>query len=215
MKLDDKASEWLDGRLVGSERDRYRRELEADPEKAREVEELERVVEVLRVLPDEPTPPDLLRDIQRRIRRRSHGRHYGGSWRQRLPFEALVTGLLVVVMGALYLWNQPTRDPLAPVSPKVFMGGGNGVGLAGSVLSYGLVVGEALIDDGKAVRLTVEVPRDKVDALLAEVGLYPELRVERGPPRSEEAAGGSAADELAPGAEPGTVLVRVIAQRGR
>ncbi|MCC6622857.1 MAG: hypothetical protein IT385_16480 [Deltaproteobacteria bacterium] len=202
MKLDEKASEWVDGRLGEGERERFRRELDEDPEKAQEARDLERVVEVLRFLPDEPAPPDLMRDVQRRIRRRSHGRHYGSTWAQRLPFEALVTGLLVLVMVALYVWNQPTREPLAPVSPKVFMGGGQGAGLAGSVLSYhGLVVGEELVDEGRAVRLTVEVQRDKVEALRAEVGLYPQLVLEH------EAT-------PAAGAEPGTVLVHVRAPRG-
>ncbi|MFO0746537.1 MAG: hypothetical protein U1F43_12815 [Myxococcota bacterium] len=197
---DERASEWIDGRLPNGERDRFQRELADDPEKAAEVKELERVVEVLRSLPLEGAPKDLLSEVQRRIRRRSHGRHYAASWRQRLPFEALVNGLLVLVMVAFYLWmSPPSGNQLAPVSPKVFQGAATGSGLASSVLSYhGMIVGEALEDGGKAVRLTVEVPTSGLQALLGEVSLYPELKVD-GEPK--------------PGATADTMLVQVLAPR--
>lgn len=182
-KRDERASAWIDGDLEAAERDRYARELELDPAKASEVKDLERVVEALRGLPLEPAPRDLLREVQRRIRRRSHGRHYAATWRQRLPFEGLVIGLLVLAMVALYLWTMPTSgNQLAPVSPKVFQGAAGGSGLAGSVLSYhGMIVGEALEPGGQMVRLTVELPASGVDALLAEVALYPELHVDGAP----------------------------------
>lgn len=199
-RLDEKASEWLDGRLADAERADFQRELEADPEKAREAKDLGRVIEALKSLEVDKAPPDLLKDVQRRIRRRSHGRHYAASWRQRLPFEALVTGLLVLVMVAVYLWAGPAQSPqLAPVSPKIFQGAGTGTGLASSVLSYyGAIVGEQLSSDGTNVRLTVEVPAESLDALRREVALYPQLELEGEP-------------SVGPSAE--TVRVQVRARR--
>lgn len=199
-KLDERATEWVDGRLAPLERDRFKRELDDDPAKARELRDLERVVEALRAMPSEGAPPDLLKDVQRRIRRRSHGRHYAASWRQRLPFEAIVNGLLVLVMVAFYLWVAPTgENQLAPVSPKVFQGAGSGSGLASAVLSYhGMIVAEGLEDGGKSVRLTVEVPESGLQSLLGEVALYPELKVDGDP---------------AVGKSPDTRLVSVLAPR--
>ena len=54
---------------------------------------------------------------------------------------AVLTGLLVLVMVAVYLWAAPVTTPqLTPINPqlfnKVFQGGGTGTSLASSVLSY-------------------------------------------------------------------------------
>lgn len=123
--LDARASDWLDDSLDAAARADFEAELEADPALAREVKQLEEVVVGLRRLPQVPAPPDLLRGVQGRIRRRSRGRYYGSRvpTRYRFPYEAVVNGILLGLLMAVYIISMPTPDdepvPPPPVAERV------------------------------------------------------------------------------------------------
>lgn len=120
-ELDARASDWLDESLDPAARAEFEAELEADPELAREVKRLEAVVVGLRRLPPVDAPPDLLRGVQGRIRRRSRGRYYGSRvpTRYRFPYEAVVNAILLGLLMAVYIISMPTPDDEPVAAPPV------------------------------------------------------------------------------------------------
>jgi hypothetical protein len=163
-----------EGRLPQDEARTWR--AAAAPERRAEADGLARVVGHLRALPTPKAPPELLREVERRVRRIRRARLTPDAPR-RLAWEAVVNVLLLVGLVALYLFGMPARDsrPLRPVPLATFTVRGGNLGTANAVMgSYGAV--GAVERDAR--RLEVTLPASRRAALEAELSLYPFLRLE-------------------------------------
>jgi len=164
---DEQVTDWLDDTLTGPDREAFERELEADPALAREVKELETVVRALRRLPPEDAPPDFLRAVQGKIRRRSRGRYYGARalTRYRFPYEAVINAILLGLLMAVYIISMPTPDGTpVPVAPAVAEGMAASNQAIEALAPFGTVAVEPSAARGE-VALRVVVPSARVDAV--------------------------------------------------
>lgn len=178
-RIDERASDWVEGTLSGPERERFERELEADPELAREIKDFERVVGALRALPPAEAPPDFLRAVQHRIRRRSRGRYFGRRelTRVRFPYEAVINGILLGLLMAVYIIAMPPADgtpvPLAPA----LVARAEAPAAVRTVLEGFGTVAVAPTGSDAAVVFTLAVAADRIEALRAELARFPEVRL--------------------------------------
>lgn len=175
--IDERATDWLDDRMSGDERKAFEAELAADPDLAAEVEGLDTVVRTLRRLPGADAPPDFLRAVQSRLRRRSRGRYFGLQVRYRFPYEAVINGILLASLVVLYMMAMPAADITpTPMSPELLRRGSAMPAIGAAVLHhYGRVEVVSATDDGDEVVYDVVLPADRVAELEDELGLYPDL----------------------------------------
>ncbi|TNF30092.1 MAG: hypothetical protein EP329_14255 [Deltaproteobacteria bacterium] len=166
-QVDEQVTDWLDDTLTAPDREAFERELEADPALAREVKELETVVRALRRMPAEDAPPDFLRAVQGKIRRRSRGRFYGerALTRYRFPYEAVINAILLGLLMAVYIISMPTPDETpVPVAPAVAEGMAASSQAIEALAPFGTVALEPSAAPGE-VALRVVVPSASVDAV--------------------------------------------------
>jgi|GEM_PF-1412468 len=163
--VDESVFAWLDDTMSPTDREAFERELDGDPDRAREVKDIEAVVRQLRRLPAEEAPADFLRGVQHRIRRRTRGRHYGNRdlTRYRFPYEAVINGILLGLLMAIYIISMPTPDDTpVPVAPAVAEGMAASNQVIETLAPYGTVAIEPSTAPGE-VALRVMVPNTQVD----------------------------------------------------
>jgi hypothetical protein len=175
--LDPRAERFVEGRMSRAEREAWLASLEEEPAKVRELEELARVVETLHKAPVLEAPPNFLRDVQGRIRRRTRGRHYGITAGSRLPWEAIINAVLLFSLFVVYFFGMPTTDrrALVPIPAATFAARSTDAGTAAAVL-HGLGEVSQVIRDG-VTTFTVTVSEERVALAEREVALYPFLAI--------------------------------------
>ena len=133
----------------------------------------------IRERPPEKAPGDLLADIQRDIQQRSGGRYYGYHWKARFPFEALATAILLVVALIIYVFARPESPPLVPVDARTFLVSGSDLGVGARILTdYGSFKPEPGPTADGWVHVVGEVAAERMEALRAELSLYPSMRID-------------------------------------
>jgi len=179
---DERMNDWLDRQLGPADAKAFESELESDPARKKEARTLASVLARLRELPDEKAPSHLLEDVQSDIRHRSRGRYFGYHWKYRFPWEALVNALLLVGAVVVYVSMRAETPRLVPVEAKTFLVSGSDLGVGARILSdYGSFKRdpERAEQPGDAwVYLVGEVPLSRIEALRAELSLYPSMRVD-------------------------------------
>jgi hypothetical protein len=165
----------IDGHLSETEARAWREA--ADPHRRAEADGLARVVGHLRGLPTPKAPPEVMRAVERRMRRDRRARLTPDTT-QRLAWEAVVNVMLLVGLIAVYLFGMPERAtrPLRPLPAGTFSARGSHAGTARAILG---TYGEVREVAGDASRLAVTVPVARRAALETELSLYPFLRVDR------------------------------------
>ena len=175
---DERALRFVEQRMRRAERDAFVRELDAEPAKLRELEDLGRVVEMLHATPPVEAPPHFLRDVQGRIRRRTRGRYFGMQVHSRVPWEAIINALLLFALLVVYFVGMPVDDRrvLVPIPAATFQARASDANTAVAILHpFGDV---QRLDDGDVTRFTVRVPDARVEALGLELALYPFLSID-------------------------------------
>lgn len=175
---DARAERFVERRMGRAEREAYLAEIVAEPEKARELHDLERIVEVLHAAPVLDAPPHFLRDVQGRIRRRSRGRYFGVTISNRLPWEAIINAILLFVLFVVYFFGMPTTDTrvLVAIPKATFEARADNHGTAAAVL-YGLGKVDQLVEGGHTYYRLV-VPHERVELAEREIALYPFLSIQ-------------------------------------
>lgn len=201
--LDDRLDDWVDDRLDPADRAAFQAELDRDARLREELHGYLRAVALVRRTPQVEAPPDLLRGVQARIRRRTRGRWYAHIIvGVRFPWEAAFNIVLLGVLIATYLAAVPPPDPQPnPRDVAAFSLGGGAFDTCASVLgTYGAleIVPGSLSDRGVAYQVTML--RSRMADLEDELALYPELT-----PQSVRL----------PDVDPARIQVRVFARRER
>jgi len=175
---DARVQRFIEKRMGRAEREAYLAEIVAEPEKARELQDLERIVEVLHAAPVLEAPPHFLRDVQGRIRRRTRGRYFGVTVSHRLPWEAIINGVLLFVLFVVYFFGMPIADKrvLVPIPKATFEARTDNHGTAAAVL-YGLGKVDQVVTNGHTYYRLVVAP-DRVELAEREIALYPFLSIE-------------------------------------
>lgn len=175
---DARAQRFIERKMGRTERAAYLAEITGEPEKVRELRDLERIVEALHAAPVLEAPPHFLRDVQGRIRRRSRGRYFGITVSNRLPWEAIINAILLFVLFFVYFFGMPVADTrvLVPIPKATFEARVDNHGTAAAVL-YGLGQVDQVTDGGHTYYRLV-VPADRVDFAEREIALYPFLSIE-------------------------------------
>ncbi len=185
--LDPRAERFVEGRMTRVEREAWLASFEEEPSKVRELEALARVVETLHKAPVLEAPPNFLRDVQGRIRRRTRGRYFGVAATSRVPWEAIINAVLLFSLFVVYFFGMPTTDrrSLVPIPAATFAARSTDAGTAAAVL-HGLGDVSQVIRDG-VTTFTVTVSPDRVGLAEREVALYPFLAIVA----REDVAGGT------------------------
>lgn len=179
---DERMNAWLDRQLGPADAKAFESELEGDPSKKKEARTLASVLARLRELPDEKAPAHLLEDVQGDIRHKSRGRYFGYHWKYRFPWEALVNALLLVGAVVVYVSMRAEAPRLVPVEAKTFLVSGSDLGVGARILSdYGSFRRDPERPERPGdvwVHLVGEVPATRIEALRAELSLYPSMRLD-------------------------------------
>lgn len=192
--------EWVDAALDAPDAAAFSEELDEDSNLGRELEDYARVVSLLRGLPEEAAPDEVLPNVRQRIRRRARLRTLAHERRspQRMPWEALFNVVLLAVLAAAWTVGVPPADPPPrPTESTLFDLAGTPLEVASALLS---TYGESEVVPGSqsltGLTFRVSVRRDELAELRAELALYPALTMQR---------------TVLPDAEPTHVEVRVRA----
>lgn len=104
MAADSKAelmTAYLDDQLEGKDAETFEKLLEESPEARREVEDLQKILSIVRDLPEVEAPPDFYENVAKKLRRRRGGD--GGVLSVlTLPFQVLSI-FVIMVIAATYL----------------------------------------------------------------------------------------------------------------
>lgn len=159
---DERFLDLLEGDLTDAEADALRAALRQDPELEEAWDGYRGIVGTLRELPDEEAPPEFLKLVQQRIRRKTRGRFYGplpgaGGF----PYQAAVSVVLLAIMMAIYLFGHPTEETPRLVDPSVLQR--LPAGMADAVAMEGGTMNGAT--DRCGGRHEITLPRGAVDRI--------------------------------------------------
>lgn len=159
---DERFMDLLDGRLPEAEAEALRQALRGDPGLGQAWDGYKDIVGSLRKLPVEEAPPEFLRLVQQRIRRKTRGRFYGPlPGASGFPYQAAVSVVLLAIMMAIYLLGHPTEETPRLVDPSVLRA--LPAGMADTVaLAGGTMNGATKRCDG---RHEITLPAGQVDAV--------------------------------------------------
>lgn len=101
-------TDYLDDALEGGKAEDFERWLEDSPEARREVEDLRKLLTVVRELPQVEAPPDFYDKLARRLRRR-RGPEASTVSLLSMPFQVLSV-IIIMVIAATYLMLEIERD---------------------------------------------------------------------------------------------------------
>jgi anti-sigma factor RsiW len=111
MAADSKAelmTAYLDDALEAGEAESLEKLLEESPEARREFEDLQRVLSIVRDLPEVEAPPDFYENVAKKLRRRRAGGE-GVMSVFSLPFQVISVFVLMVI-AATYLMMEIERE---------------------------------------------------------------------------------------------------------
>jgi anti-sigma factor RsiW len=111
MAADSKAelmTAYLDDALEAGEAESLEKLLEESPEARREFEDLQRVLSIVRDLPEVEAPPDFYENVAKKLRRR-RGEGEGVMSVFSLPFQVISVFVLMVI-AASYLMMEIERE---------------------------------------------------------------------------------------------------------
>ncbi len=100
---------YLDDALEDGEAESFEKWLEDSPEARREVESLQKILSVVRDLPDVEAPPDFYEKVSKKLRRRRAGPEGMSMGLISLPFQVLSI-IVIMVIAATYLMLEIERD---------------------------------------------------------------------------------------------------------
>lgn len=99
---------YLDDTLEAGDAESFEKLLEESPEARRELEDLQKILSVVRELPEVEAPPDFYEKLSKKIRRRRSGAD-GTMSLISLPFQVLSI-LVIMVIAATYLMLEIERE---------------------------------------------------------------------------------------------------------
>jgi anti-sigma factor RsiW len=111
MASDSKAelmTAYLDDALEAGEEQEFEKWLEDSPEARKEVESLQKILSIVRELPDVEAPPDFYEKLSKKLRRRRAGVE-GSAGMFSLPFQVLSI-LVIMMIAATYLMLEIERE---------------------------------------------------------------------------------------------------------
>lgn len=100
---------YLDDTLEAGEAESFEKWLEDSPDARREVESLQKLLSVVRDLPDVEAPPDFYEKVSKKLRRRRAGAEGVSVGLISLPFQVLSI-IVIMVIAATYLMLEIERD---------------------------------------------------------------------------------------------------------
>ena len=104
---------YLDDALESGDAESFERYLDESPDARREVEDLQKILSIVRELPDVQAPPDFYDNIAKKIRRRRGAAESSPVSLISLPFQVLSI-LVIMVIAASYLMLEIERES-API----------------------------------------------------------------------------------------------------
>ena len=99
---------YLDDALEGKDAESFEKLLEESPETRREFEDLQKVLSIVRDLPEVEAPPDFYENVAKKLRRR-RGEGEGVMSVLTLPFQ-VISVFVIMVIAATYLMIEIDRD---------------------------------------------------------------------------------------------------------
>jgi anti-sigma factor RsiW len=99
---------YLDDALESGDAESFQKYLDDSPEARREVEDLQKILSVVRELPDVEAPPDFYDKLSKKLRRRRAGPD-GTLSLVSLPFQVLSI-LVILVIAATFLMLEIERE---------------------------------------------------------------------------------------------------------
>jgi len=115
MAADSKAeliTDYLDDALEGGESESFEKWLADSPEARKELESLQKILSVVRELPDIEAPPDFYEQVSKKLRRRRMP-EAAKAGLVSIPFQVLSI-MVIMVIAATYLMLEIERDS-API----------------------------------------------------------------------------------------------------
>jgi anti-sigma factor RsiW len=109
---------YLDDALEAGDAESFKKYLDASPEARREVEDLQKILSVVRELPDVEAPPDFYDKLSKKLRRRRAGAD-GSLSLVSLPFQVLSIMVILVIAATILMLEierenaQIEKDPSA------------------------------------------------------------------------------------------------------
>ena len=100
---------YLDDALEDGDAESFERYLDESPDARREMEELQKILSVVRELPDIEAPPDFYDKLAKKLRRRRAGSDNSPLSLLSLPFQVLSI-LVIMVIAATYLMLEIERE---------------------------------------------------------------------------------------------------------
>jgi anti-sigma factor RsiW len=111
MAADSKAelmTAYLDDALEGEDAKSFEKLLDESPETRREFEDLQKVLSIVRDLPEVEAPPDFYENVAKKLRRRRAGGD-GVMSVLSLPFQ-VISVFVIMVIAATYLMIEIDRE---------------------------------------------------------------------------------------------------------
>ncbi|EDM76022.1 hypothetical protein PPSIR1_32934 [Plesiocystis pacifica SIR-1] len=106
----ERMTAYLDDALEGDDASSFEAWLEDSPDAKKEVEDLQRLLSVVRELPDVEAPPDFYDKVAKKIRRSRGPDPNGMNWSLvSMPFQVLSV-IIIMVIAATYLMLELDRD---------------------------------------------------------------------------------------------------------
>ena len=99
---------YLDDALEGKDVEQFEKMLDESPEARREIEDLQKVLSIVRDLPQVEAPPDFYENVAKKLRRRRGGAD-GVLSVATLPFQVLSV-FVIMVIAATYLMIEIDRE---------------------------------------------------------------------------------------------------------
>ena len=99
---------YLDDALEAGEAESFEKYLEDSPEARREVESLQKILSIVRELPDVEAPPDFYEKLSKKLRRRRQNAE-SSTGLISLPFQVLSI-IVIMMIAATYLMLEIERE---------------------------------------------------------------------------------------------------------
>jgi hypothetical protein len=162
---DERLSAWLDNELSLAERAEFEKELEANPQLRRELEELQQVSALVKGAASKKAPDELRSAVMRAVERESL---MPAAPETANPFSAsrlgIVAGIAAALLVAVVVMNRDGDNDIAEVDPAPTLTAEQGIGTQPANRSGGTKPGEESVQVNDSLRIS------KTDLTEARVG---------------------------------------------